>query len=137
LNAPSGVPIALHADPATGIADLHISGSPSLVEILERVGAAIAECRRRGVDRLLIDMTRIHDVPVPTLHDRFLMVEEWAARAEGEIRIAVVAPEHHIDPRRFGVKVAADHGLVSDVFSDTTAARAWLAAGKGQGGMGR
>lgn len=127
MSATPGEPPALRVDPATGIADCHIVGSPGLVEIVERVGSAIAECRRRGLDRLLIDMTGIHDVPVPTLHDRFLMVEEWAARAEGEIRIAVVASERHIDPRGFGVKVAADHGLASDVFSDAAAARAWLA----------
>jgi hypothetical protein len=136
VGAPPGAPRTLQVDPATGIADCRIDGSPGLVEIVERVGAAIAECRRRGCDRLLIDLTGIHGVPIPTLHDRFLMVEEWAARAEGEIRIAVVTAEHYIDPRRFGVKVAADLGLVSEVFSDASAARAWLAAGRGQGGTG-
>ncbi len=131
MSVPEGSYPLLQVDPATGIAEYRIPGSPGLVEITELVGEAIAECRRRGLDRLLVDTTGVRDVPIPSLHDRFLIVEEWAARAIGGMRIAVVAADRFIDPRKFGVKAAAHFGLEGDVFSDAAAARAWLARATG------
>lgn len=103
-------------------------GRYSLVEAVEQVSAAIARCRELGVPMLLVDVTGLVDLPVPTLVDRFLMVEDWAQEAQGMVIVAMVVDENYIHPRKFGVKVAHQFGLVCDVCSTEEEAVAWLAA---------
>ena len=75
---------------------------------------------------LLVDATGFVDLPVPTLVDRFLMVEDWAHVAKTTVIVALVAPVEYMHPRKFGVKVALDFGLICDVFSSEVEASAWL-----------
>ena len=101
-------------------------GKYSLVEAVDLVSAAIAACRHRGVDKLLIDVTGIEELPIPTLVDRFLMVEDWAQAAKGMVVTVMVAPAKYIHPRKFGVKVALTMGLTCDVYSSEKEALEWL-----------
>ena len=101
-------------------------GKYSLVEAVELVSRAIAYCRKRDVCKLLIDATDLVDLPVPTLVDRFLMVEDWAQEAKGKVTVAMVAPSEYIHPRKFGVKVALHFGLICDVYTSEEAALRWL-----------
>ena len=55
-------------------------GIHSLVDAVDLVSIAIAHCRARNVSKLLVDATGLVDLPIPTLVDRFLMVEDWASR---------------------------------------------------------
>jgi O-acetyl-ADP-ribose deacetylase (regulator of RNase III) len=71
-----------------GIACVRPRGHYSLVEAVALVSSAIAYCRDRGVTRLLIDGTAITGVAIPSLVDRFLMVEEWAHQANGVVVVA-------------------------------------------------
>ena len=98
----------------------------SLVEAVDLVSAAIAECRRRGVNKLLIDATGIEDLPIPTLVDRFLMVEDWAHAAKGMLVMVMVIADTYIHPQKFGVRVAAQLGLTCDVYSSEAEALQWL-----------
>ena len=101
-------------------------GKHSLVEAVALVSSAIAYCRESGVTELLIDVTDLTDLPIPTLVDRFLMVEEWAELANGMVVVALVAPAEHIHPDRFGVKVALHFGLICDVYTSVEDASKWL-----------
>ena len=101
-------------------------GKHSLVEAVALVSNAISYCRERGVSRHLIDVTGLTDLPIPTLVDRFLMVEEWAQVANGTIVVAMVAPSEYIHPQKFGVEVALHFGLICDVFSSEEEASKWL-----------
>jgi len=101
-------------------------GRYSLVEAVDLISRAIADCRDRGVTRLLIDVTGIEDLPIPTLVDRFLMVEDWAHAAQGTVVVAMVTSSKYIHPRKFGVTVAAHLGLVCDVCTSEEAAAKWL-----------
>jgi hypothetical protein len=101
-------------------------GNYSLVEAVDLVSRAIAYCRDRGVDKLLIDVTGLVDLPIPTLVDRFLMVEDWAQEAKGMVAVAMVASPEYILPRKFGVKVASHFGLVCDVYTSEEDASKWL-----------
>ena len=87
---------------------------------------AIACCRDRRTNRLLIVTTGLAGVSIPTLVDRFLMVEEWARESNGVVVVALVASPEYIHPQKFGVRVAADFGLVSDVFTSESDALTWL-----------
>ena len=109
-----------------GVAAYRPRGDYSLVEAVELVSNAIAYCRDGGVTKLLIDVTKITGVSIPTLVDRFLMVEEWAQESGGTVAVVLVALPEYIHPEKFGVKVAAHLGLVCDVHTSEEAAWKWL-----------
>jgi len=110
-----------------GIATFRPCGRHSLVEAVDLVSRAIAQCRARDIDKLLVDSTGLVDLPIPSLLDRFLMVEDWALAAKGTVVVAMVARPEHIHPRKFGVKVAEHFGLICNVHPAEDDALAWLA----------
>jgi hypothetical protein len=75
---------------------------------------------------LLIDVTGLSDLPIPTLVDRFLMVEDWAQEAKGTVVVAMVEPPEYIHPSKFGAKAGAHFGLICDVYSAEDDALKWL-----------
>jgi hypothetical protein len=109
-----------------GICRFHPCGECTLVEAVEMIADAIAHCRGRRVSRLLVNATGLVGVPVPTLVDRFLMAEEWAHQSRSAVVVALVVPAEYIHPTKFGVHVAADFGLVSDIYTSETDALKWL-----------
>jgi hypothetical protein len=111
-----------------GLCRYRPQGQYSLVEAVGLVSAAIAYCRERGVNKLLIDTRGLVGVPIPTLVDRFLMVEEWAEEAGGMVIVVMVTSPQYIHPRKFGVKAAAHFGLICDVFTSEEDASRWLLA---------
>ena len=69
-----------------GIGTYRPRGRRTLVEAVDLVSSAIAHCRERSVRLLLVDVTGLEELPIPSLLDRFLMVEDWAAQANGMVR---------------------------------------------------
>jgi hypothetical protein len=110
-----------------GICRFRLTGECSLVEAMELVSKALAYCRVRNISKLLVDGTDLVGVPIPSLVDRFLMVEEWAQEAQGVIAMVLVVRPEYIHPEKFGVKVAAHLGFTANVFSVESDALAWLA----------
>jgi hypothetical protein len=117
-----------HLEVRDGICKFRPSGESSLTEVVGLISEAIAFCREQRIDKLLVVSNGLVGVSIPTLVDRFLMVEEWAQRAAGMVVAAIVARPEYIHPEKFGVKVAADFGLVSDVFTAEADAAKWLSA---------
>ena len=109
-----------------GIAIFRPVGESTLVEVVDAVRRAIARCRSEDRRALLVTARGVYGVAMPTLIDRFLAVEDWAEAAEGMVLVALVVHPQYIHPRKFGVKVAADFGLTTDVFTSEVNARAWL-----------
>ena len=109
-----------------GVCEYRPRGRYSLVDAVDLISRAIAHCRDQGVGRLLIDGSSFEDLPIPSLIDRFLMVEDWAQAAQGTVLVALVVQAKYIHPRKFGVKVAASFGLVCDVYTTEAAAMKWL-----------
>jgi len=60
--------------------------------------------------------------------DRYSMGAQFAASAKFGLKVVLVAPPEVIDPNRFGVTVARNRGLDSNVFSSEAEAIAWLLA---------
>jgi len=106
-------------------------GSVSFDEAVALVRAAIAAARRNRVRDLLVDSSALIGFPSPDTLQRFLMAVAWADEANGGVRLAMVARLEMIDPKKFGVTVAANRGLVSNVFTSEAEARAWLDARRG------
>ena len=109
-----------------GVCTFRPRGKYSLVDAVDLVSNVIARCRDQSVNMLLVDATGLVDLPIPTLVDRFLMVEDWAQEAKGTVVVAMVASPEYIHPRKFGVKVALNFGLICDVYSSEEDASAWL-----------
>ncbi len=110
------------------IGEFRPQGECTLAEAVGRIGTVIALCRDRRVGKLLVDATGLVGVPIPSLVDRFLMAEEWALEAKGMVTVAMVVHAEYIHPKKFGVKVAADFGLVLDVFTNEADALRWLSS---------
>jgi hypothetical protein len=111
-----------------GICIYRPCGAYSLVEAEGLVSRAIAYCRIQRIEKLLVDTLGLREVPIPTLLERFLMVEGWAQQAEGVLAVAMVAAPEYIHPDKFGVKVAKHFGLVLDIHTSEADALEWLRA---------
>jgi hypothetical protein len=120
---------AATVDVLDGIGRCQPEGTYSLVEAVDLVSQTIAHCRTAGVERLLFDATGMTGFPVPTLIERFLMVEDWALESAGTVAVAMVARDEYIHPQKFGVRVAERFGLVCDVFTMADDALRWLVDG--------
>jgi hypothetical protein len=115
-----------HLEVVEGICQFRPRGECSLVEAVGLINRAIAHCRDQRIAKLLVNGTGLVGVSVPSLVDRFLMVEEWAQKAKGIVIVVLVIQAEYIHPEKFGVKVAADFGLMSDVYTSETDALKWL-----------
>ena len=110
-----------------GISCYRPRGECTLVEAVDFVNDCVVACRTQQVARLLVNGTALTGMPIPTLVDRFLAVEEWASAAAGLVVVALVVRPEYIHPQKFGIRVAHDLGLVADVHTSETDALAWLA----------
>ena len=91
-----------HLEVREGICEFRPHGESSLVEVVDLITEAIADCRDRRISRLLIVENDLVGVSIPTLVDRFLMVEEWAQAARGMLVAAIVARPDTFIPRSLG-----------------------------------
>jgi hypothetical protein len=120
------MPIPEHLEVREGFCHFSPRGESSLVEAVTLITSAFAYCRAHRKAKLLVDVTGLAGVAIPSLVDRFLMVEEWAFEGKGTVVAAMVAHAEYIHPQKFGVRVAADLGLVVDVFTSEEDALQWL-----------
>ena len=102
-------------------------GTSTLVEAVDFIRRNIDLCRLERIGKLLINVAGLKDVPMPTLVDRFLAVEDWAHASDGRVAAALVIDGAYIHPQKFGVKVAGHFGLAMEVAADEADALAWLA----------
>jgi len=107
-------------------------GSVSFDEAVALVRAAIAAARRHQVRNLLVNTTALTGFSSPNTFERFLAAVAWAEESRAGVYLAMVARAEMIHPQKFGVLVAANRGLVSNIFTTEAEARAWLDAWDGQ-----
>ena len=86
--------------------------------------AAINHAREHRQSNLLLDVTSLTGFKSPSLASRFYFMEEWARAARAFVRVAMVAPAAMIDPRKFGITVAANNNLTANVFTSNAEALA-------------
>jgi hypothetical protein len=107
-------------------AEYRPSGQVSLDQAIQAVASAITLARERHVRNLLVDTSRLTGFKSPSLIERYHFVHDWARAAGGAVRLAMVARPEMIDPQKFGVTVAANAGLIGDVFASEEEALRWL-----------
>jgi len=83
--------MADHLEVREGMCQFRPRGESSLVEVVDLIAEAIAFCRNQRINKLLVAPNGLTGVSIPTLVDRFLMVEGWAQAAKGMVVAAIVA----------------------------------------------
>ena len=101
-------------------------GSVSFDRAVEWVSAAISAAREKGARDLLVNTVALTGFSSPDTFARFFAAVEWARRARGQLRMAIIARAELIDPEKFGVIVAGNRGLTIDVFTAEAEAVVWL-----------
>jgi hypothetical protein len=122
MNAPD------HFEIVNGRGFYRPRGSVSLDAAVDVVSAALEYAREQGARDLLVNLTSLTGFESPNLFQRFALIEKWVVAAGGVVRLAMVVRPELIDPGRFGVTVAANRGLVCDVFVSEEKAEIWLDA---------
>lgn len=126
MRGTENLPLPEPLDVVDGIGRFHPRGRCTLVEAVDLISSAIGWCRASSVGRLLVNGTGLEGMSVPSLVDRFLMVEEWAQVGSGLVVVALVVDAKYIHPEKVGVKIAADFGLICDVCDTEPDALEWL-----------
>ena len=105
-------------------------GTVSYEECVRMTGAALRHAREQGLSEVVLNLTGLGGFAPPKLSDRYALISGWAGVLGGSARLAVVVRPEFVDPGKFGVNVAANRGLESDVFVSESAADAWLDRGR-------
>lgn len=108
-----------------GVAILRSQAHFAVERGMQVVREAIEHAARLGVDKLLVDASRV-DIRNPTVAERFWMVAEWAGVGRGSVRVALVIRPELFDPEQFGATVAMNHGLRYRAFTGEAQAMDWL-----------
>jgi hypothetical protein len=101
-------------------------GAMSLDQAVSAVDAAFAFARDKGLREVLVDITAVTGFEPPGMFDRFLAACKWAETVGGRLRVVMVAREELIHPQKFGVTVARNRGMDSNIFPEEAEAVAWL-----------
>lgn len=109
-----------------GYACFRPAGTVSLTVAVELVSQAIAHTRQHQIPKLLADSTGLIGFPPPGTVERYFLIHDWAAQAQGRVKFALIARPEMVDPERFGEMVAANVGLRGRVFTSEAEALAWL-----------
>jgi hypothetical protein len=120
MTAPPGLEVV------DDLAVLKFHGEHALQGSVRRITEALIYARERQIPKLLIHALEATTVGKATVSGVFFQVQEWARAADGMVRVAFVLPPQMIDPKRFGVTVAANSGLMGEVFGSEDEALRWL-----------
>lgn len=121
-----GMDAPLSYQTAEGHAVLRPTGKMKMAQVVDLVTDAIIYARAQGTRRLLVVLTGAKGMVPPRLTARYEFIREWARVSGGMVRMAVVAGPEMADPGKFGVTVAANAGMVTNMFEDEAEALAWL-----------
>jgi hypothetical protein len=102
------------------------AGRVSFDDAVALIRRAIDAACASGTRELLVDTRGLTGFASPDTFERFLAAVQWAEGGAGRLRLSMVARPEMIDPDRFGVLVAANRGLTSNIFTGEDDARAWL-----------
>jgi len=109
-----------------GYAIFRPEGNVSFLAAGDLLSQAVAHCREVGIRRLLIDTTKLTGFGPLGTAERFLVGETLARAAMAAVKIVMVVRPELFEPRRFGITVARNRGLISNVFPSEAEALKWL-----------
>ena len=101
------------------------TGKVTLERAVKMVTDAIAFAREHRIRKLLVNTSSLTGFEPPSLTARYFFVHEWA-RVAMDVCVALVTRPERIDPQKFGITVAANLGLIAEVFTSEEDALKWL-----------
>ncbi len=101
-------------------------GEFTLEAITRSIDEAIAHCGSNGMRDLLVDVREVTGFSPPTIAERFNFISQWAATSGGRVRLVVVARPEMVLEDKFGVTIASNRGMISNVFTEYDEAVEWL-----------
>ena len=104
-------------------------GQVSLQESVDLISAAICHAAEQDIKRLLVNVTGLVGLGAPETFDRYFLSERFAKDSKRVMKMVLVAGPELIDRDKFGVTVARNRGLSSNIFSDEGEAVDWLLGG--------
>ena len=115
-----------HFEVMEGYCCYRLAGRGPLAEAASKVIDVITYCRKQGIRNLLIDTTGWTGHKSPSTFERFNVAQAFAEAARSAIKMAMVIRPEMMDRDKFEVMVAANRGMVGNVFDSEKAALAWL-----------
>jgi hypothetical protein len=94
-----------------GHAEFRPVGQVSLGEAVELVASAITFARAQQIRKLLVVTLGLTGYAPPAISARYLLMKKWSAAGGASVQVAIVTKPEMVDPQKFGVTVAANHGL--------------------------
>jgi hypothetical protein len=107
-------------------ASLTFSGPLTFEGVVADIKLALRYCCENKIGKLLLDGRLMEGFGPPTVSQRFWFATELAKEARGIVKVAMVVRPEFIDPQKFGVTVATNRNLDTDVFSNDAEALKWL-----------
>ena len=104
------------------------TGTYALADAIALYAEAFEITARAGRDAVLIDVRQItgREPGLTDRYDQAVAVAEFQAARLPRIRVAILGHEPMVHPERFGEIVAQNRGAQVRVFTDESAALAWL-----------
>lgn len=115
-----------HLSLTDGFALFAPEGEMSLEAAVEMISGAIKYCRANHIDGLLVDARELYGFPHPSVTDRYWFIRKWAEESAGHVVLSLIQRPEMIDPEQIGITIAANAGLIANVFENETEARHWL-----------
>ena len=96
-------------------------------DALRRCMAAVQWARDAGCNDMIVNVRGISGMEAITTFMRYEVAVAWAQSA-GTMRVALVVPEHLMDPNKFALLMAQNRGVNGDAFVSEAEALQWLNA---------
>ncbi len=103
-----------------------LSGEQAFVDGVHQITEAIRDTKARGLGKLLVDITAVEGVEVPSVDMRLWLMDEWAKAGRGSVRVALVLRPEFESEERFGIAFGLNQGFVSNSFTTRERALEWL-----------
>jgi hypothetical protein len=92
------------------------------------VAEAMRHARSLDLTELLVNTSGLTGFASPDVFARYEMVGQWVPSAGAVLKVAMVCRPEIIDPQKIGVVMAQNRGVAAEVFTNESAAIAWLDA---------
>src|SRR5687767_4193921 len=93
------------------------SGTFTFDDAVNRIDEALEFCREHDIPKIMVNILDVTGFPPPNVIQRYVFACKWAQTAQGQVTLAMVAPEQLIDPEKIGVTMAENRGLTTEVFT--------------------
>ena|SRR5689334_9499810 len=92
------------------------------------VAEAMRYARSLDLGELLVNTNGLTGFASPDVFARYEMVGQWVPSAGAVLKVAMVCRPEIMDPQKIGVVMAQNRGVAAEVFTNESAAIAWLDA---------